>query len=95
MQDLVHVSRFVLHTLVGVTLFSLIGGATILLHYATGLIEYSGVSPGIVRTIQALELFLFASDAVCLVVFVCYETWQFLREILRPASGGGHGQTVR
>ena len=88
MQDLVHVSRLVLHTLVGVTLFSLIGGATILLHYATGLIEYSGVSPGIVRTIQALELCVFASDAVRLVVFVWCETWRFLREILRSAAGG-------
>jgi hypothetical protein len=89
------VARFVLHTLVGVALFSLIGGAAVLLHYLIGAIEYSRVSISVVRTLQLMELFLFASDMTCFAVFMMKETLTFIRGVLRPAAGGSHGQTVR
>lgn len=76
--------RFAFHTIVGIVLFSLVGGAAVLLNYFTNLIEHVGVSPYVIMAIQGLEFFLFAVDFLCLVVFVSEETWIFCREIVRP-----------
>ena len=67
----------------GVVLFSLMGGAAVLLNYFTSLIERVGVSPHIIMTIQGLGYFLFAVDLLCLVVFVGKEAWDFCRDTMR------------
>ena len=94
MRDLCHVTSFAVHTLVGVSLFLLIGVAVVLLHVFTGFIEYSGLSKHVVRTFQSLEALLFASDVTCMVLFLGRETFLFVREIIRPRSGGNHGHTI-
>lgn len=63
--------------------FSLVGGAAVLLNYLTDLIDRVGVSPYIVTAIQGLDFSLFAVDFLCLVVFVSTEAWIFCREIMR------------
>jgi hypothetical protein len=75
--------RFALHTLVGVVMFAVVGGAAVFLNYFTNLIEQLGISPYIVVAIQGLEFFLFAVDFLCLVIFIVKETWVFCREIIR------------
>jgi hypothetical protein len=75
--------RFAFHTIVGIVLFCLVGGAAVSLNYLTNLIERVGVSADIVLAIRGLELFLFAVDFLCLVVFVSKEAWDFCREIMR------------
>lgn len=87
------VLRLAIHTIVGMSLFALIGAAAVLLHHAIVFIEYSRVSPSIIMTLHGIEFLIFASDALCLVVFIIHETNIFLRTILRP--GAGHGQTIR
>ena len=94
MRDLCHVTRFALHTLVGVGLFLVIGLAVLLPHVFTGLIKYSGVSKPGVHTFRSLEALLFASDVVCMVLFIGRETFLFIREIIRPRPGGNHGLTI-
>ena len=64
-------------------MFSLVGGAAVLLNYLTSVIERVGVSFYIVTAIQGLEFFLFAVDFLCLVVCVSTEAWIFCREIMR------------
>jgi hypothetical protein len=66
--------RFALHTLVGVVMFAVVGGAAVFLNYFTNLIEQLGISPYIVVAIQGLEFFLFAVDFLCLVIFIVKET---------------------
>lgn len=73
-----------MHTTVGVVMFGVIGGATVLLNDAARLIAGTGISPYIVLGVQGLEFFLFAADLVCVVAFVSMETWTFLRDIVRP-----------
>jgi hypothetical protein len=75
--------KFAFHTIVGVVLFSLVGAAAVSLNYLTNLIELEGVSAGVIIAMRVLELFLFAVDFLCLVVFVCKEAWDFCREIMR------------
>jgi hypothetical protein len=77
------VGRFAFHTIVGIVLFSLVGGAAVSLNYFTNLIEQMGVSPHIITAIQGLGFFLFAVDFLCLVVFVGKEAWDFCRDIIR------------
>jgi len=90
MHPVALVYRFVLHTLAGVFLFSLVGGVAVLLNYGTVLIEQSGVSPYAMLAVRGLEGFLFVVDFLCIVVFVGTETWTFIRDVLRSASGGRH-----
>jgi hypothetical protein len=70
MHPVALVYRFVLHTLAGVFLFSLVGGVAVLLNYGTVLIERSGVSPYATLAVRGLEGFLFVVDFLCIVVFV-------------------------
>lgn len=77
------VGRFASHTTVGIALFSLVGGAAVLLNYFTNLIERVGVSPHIIMAIEGQGYFLFAVDLLCLVVFVGKEAWDFCRDIMR------------
>jgi hypothetical protein len=90
MHPVVLVYRFVLHTLAGVFLFSLIGGVAVLLNYGTVLIERLGISWYAMLAVRGLETFLFVVDFLCIVVFVGAETWTFLRDVLRSVSGGRH-----
>jgi hypothetical protein len=76
--------RFVIHTVVGALLFSIVGVVAILLSYLTSFIEGSHVSPYILYGFQGLEIFLFAADIVCLVIFVVKETLIFCRQIWHP-----------
>jgi hypothetical protein len=68
----------VLHTLVGVFLFSLVGGAAMIVNYFTVYIERSGVSPYILCGVQGLEFFLFAADFICMIVFIVKEVLIFI-----------------
>ena len=86
MHPLKLAARFVLHTVVGALLFSMVGGVAVLLNYAVNLIQGSGVSPYMILAVQALEFFLFAVDFICLVVFVIKEAWILVREIVHPPS---------
>ena len=88
MHPLTLVYRFVLHTVAGVFLFSVIGGVAVLLNYATLQIERAGVSPNVMLAIRGLEAFLFIIDFLCIVVFVSAETWEFLRDVLKRVTGG-------
>lgn len=76
------VGRFAVHTIVGVTMFALVGAATVLLSRGADLIAASGISPYVVLAVRGLEFFLFAADVVCAVALVSMETWTFLREIV-------------
>ena len=85
MHRLALVYRFVLHTLAGAFLFSLIGGATALLNWGTLRLEHSGISPLVLLALRGLEAFLFSVDCLCLLVFVTAETWTFLRDVVASA----------
>jgi hypothetical protein len=76
------VGRFVLHTIVGVMLFALVGAAAIVLNYCAGWIAQAGVSTYVGAAIQVLEIFLFAADFLCIIVFVTKETFGFLHAII-------------
>jgi hypothetical protein len=72
-----------LHTIVGMILFGMVGGAAWLLNFAIALLSAATVSRYIIDVVQGLEFFLFAADIICLVAFVIKETWIFSREIIR------------
>jgi hypothetical protein len=91
MHPVVLAYHFVAHTVVGVVLFSIVGGVAVLLNQGTILIEGTGVSPYIVLAIRGLEFFLFAADLVCTVVFVAVETLILLRDVVSSGLGGRHG----
>jgi hypothetical protein len=78
------VGRFVLHTIVGVLLFALVGAAAVALNYCAGWIAQADVSKYIVYAIQGLEIFLFSADFLCIIAFVIKETLIFLRDIIVP-----------
>jgi hypothetical protein len=90
MNPVALVYRFVLHTLAGVFLFSIVGGVVVLLSQGTILIERYGAPAYAMLAVRGLESFLFAIDFLCIMVFVTAETWTFLRDVIRSASGGRH-----
>lgn len=71
------------HTVVGVFLFSIVGGAAVFLHYLTSIIKKWGVDDYIIMAIQGLGFFIFSIDFLCLVVFILKEAWTFVRELMR------------
>jgi TRAP-type C4-dicarboxylate transport system permease small subunit len=77
------VLRFALHTIIGVALFLLIGGAAVFLNYCTIWIEGTGISPYVMYGVHGIEFLLFAIDVICFLVFVFKETWIFVRDIIR------------
>ena len=82
MHNLKLISAFAFHTVAGVLLFALIGGAAALLNMYTRLLEHAGMSELIVQAIHVTEYFLFAVDLFCLIVFIMREVWLLLREML-------------
>jgi hypothetical protein len=90
MHPVALVYRFVLHTLAGVFLFSLVGGVVVLLSQGTVLIERFGAPAYAMLAVRGLESFLFAIDLLCIVVFITAEAWTFLRDVMRSATGGRH-----
>ncbi len=79
------VGRFAIHVLVGVAIFALIAGATILLHELTALLGSRHVHPYIVAGMQAVETLLFAVDLFCFCCFILKEEYVFVRGLLRES----------
>lgn len=82
MHNLRLISAFAVHTVAGVLLFALIGGAAALLNMYTRLLERAGMSELIIQAIHLTEYFLFAVDLFCFVVYILREVWLLLREML-------------
>jgi len=86
------VLKFVVHTVVGILLFSVAGTTAVCLNYLTGLIEETHVSPYILSGVQGLEFLLFAADFICLLVFLIRETIMFLVDVWRSEGTISHDE---
>ena len=75
-----HVLRFVLHTIVGILLFAVVGAGAMVLSYLTGVLENAVLPSYIVYGVQGLEFFLFSADFICLAAFITKESIIFVRE---------------
>jgi hypothetical protein len=77
----------VIHIIVAVVLFLLIGAAAVLLSVATTWCEERNLTqPWVVQGMNALEMFLWATDALCLVLFVVSEAIRFGIRVVRPGG---------
>ncbi len=76
------VFHFAIHILIGVGLFCAVAGAAILLsNLSAWATEHLHVPATITLASEYLADLLFGLDAICLVFYVCVETWVLIREI--------------
>jgi hypothetical protein len=77
------VVRFAVHIVIGGLIFAFVSAFAIGLHWSLSKIldGYDGF-PYVRPVVESVELFIFASDLVCVVVFIIKETWVLLRSLL-------------
>ena len=69
------------HTVLGVVMFMVVGGAAYVLQIASDWIAEHHVSPYITYPMRGLEFFLFAVDFILFVLFFIREAWLFINAL--------------
>jgi len=95
LQTIKRVVQFAIHTIVGIVLFGIIGGAAVLLHIFTHWIENTGISPYIISILKTAEIAIFVVDFVCFSVFILKETVTLIKAIVnsdKETESHGHAQ---
>lgn len=73
--------RFLIHTLVGVTLFGAMAAAATVLWYATDLMRGHHVPELICWVCELVSELLFFLDVVCLLFLMGVEVWKLMRDV--------------
>ena len=75
--------RFLIHILIGTSLFASIAGAALALSYLTRLMEQAGIAKELVQVTSVLKTLVLAADALLFVVFLTRVFLQTMRDLWR------------
>jgi hypothetical protein len=77
------VAKFVMHLIIGVLLFLVVGAVAVLLQHLGAVIGNYGAPEYVTLPMEALEMLLFGFDLLCAALFVVIQGILFIKDLIR------------